>query len=44
MNEIGRKVGFSDEKHFLKVFKASTGFSPTEYRKAKALLDQKEEP
>ncbi|MBD5556357.1 MAG: response regulator [Roseburia sp.] len=44
VNEIGRKAGFSDEKHFLKVFKAATGFSPTEYRKAKAILEQKEEP
>ena len=43
VNEIGRKAGFSDEKHFLKVFKAATGFSPTEYRKSKALLEQKEE-
>lgn len=43
VNEIGRKVGFSDEKHFLKVFKAATGFSPTEYRKANALMERKEE-
>ncbi|MBD5469347.1 MAG: response regulator [Lachnospiraceae bacterium] len=43
VNEIGRKAGFSDEKHFLKVFKAATGFSPTEYRKANALIERKEE-
>ena len=42
VNEIGRKVGFSDEKHFLKIFKAATGFSPTEYRKANALIERKE--
>lgn len=38
VNEIGRRAGFSDEKHFLKVFKAATGFSPTEYRKSRLLL------
>ena len=43
VNEIGRKVGFSDEKHFLKVFKAATGFSPSEYRKANAMMERKEE-
>lgn len=42
VNEIGRKVGFLDEKHFLKVFKAATGFSPTEYRKANAMMEKKE--
>lgn len=39
VNEICYKAGFSDEKHFLKVFKAAVGFSPTEYRKSKLLLD-----
>lgn len=39
VNEIGRRVGFLDEKHFLKVFKAATGFSPTEYRRSQVLLD-----
>lgn len=34
VNEIGRRVGFTDEKHFLKVFKAATGFSPTEFRRS----------
>ena len=43
VNEIGRKAGFSDEKHFLKVFKAATGFTPTEYRKANALIERKED-
>lgn len=42
VNEIGRRAGFSDEKHFLKVFKAATGFSPTEYRKSKLLLHRDE--
>ena len=32
--ELCYKVGFQDDKHFLKVFKASTGLSPTEYRRA----------
>ena len=44
VNEIGRKAGFTDEKHFLKMFKSATGFSPTEYRKANALIERKEEP
>ena len=40
VNEIGRNVGFSDEKHFLKVFKSAVGMSPTEYRKSALLLRQ----
>lgn len=36
VNEIGRRVGFVDDKHFLKVFKAAAGCSPTEYRRAAA--------
>ena len=40
VNEIGRNVGFSDEKHFLKVFKGAVGMSPTEYRKSALLLRQ----
>lgn len=40
VNEIGRRVGFADEKRFLKVFKAAVGVSPTEYRRSAALLDQ----
>lgn len=36
VNEIGRRVGFVDDKHFLKVFKSAVGLSPTEYRKAAA--------
>ena len=36
VNEICRRSGFSDDKHFLKVFKAAVGFSPTEYRRMKA--------
>ena len=38
--EIGRRAGFTDDKHFLKTFKAATGFSPTEYRKTKLLLER----
>lgn len=33
VGEIGRRAGFTDEKHFLKVFKNATGLSPSEYRK-----------
>lgn len=40
VNEIGRGVGFSDEKHFLKVFKSAVGMSPTEYRKSALLLQR----
>lgn len=36
VNEIGRRVGFVDDKHFLKVFKTAVGLSPTEYRRAAA--------
>lgn len=31
--EISQTVGYDNEKHFMKVFKASYGVSPTEYRK-----------
>ncbi|MDD4849370.1 MAG: response regulator [Gemmiger sp.] len=34
VGEIGHKVGFTDEKNFLKVFKQNVGITPTEYRKA----------
>lgn len=34
VGEICHRVGFSDEKHFLKLFKTVTGLSPTEYRKS----------
>ncbi len=33
VNEIGKRVGFTDEKNFLKVFKTVAGLSPTEFRK-----------
>lgn len=42
VNEICTRAGFSDEKHFLKVFKAAVGFSPTEYRKSKLLMDHED--
>ncbi len=31
--EISEQVGYENEKHFMKTFKASCGVSPTEYRK-----------
>ena len=34
VSEIGRRSGFTDEKHFLKVFKNAVGLSPSEYRKS----------
>lgn len=33
INEISQKVGYDNEKHFMKTFKASCGVSPSEYRK-----------
>ena len=33
VNEIAAKVGYDNEKHFMKSFKAIVGVSPTEYRK-----------
>lgn len=32
ISEIGRQVGFKNEKHFMKVFRNLVGVSPTEYR------------
>lgn len=31
--EISQKVGYDNEKHFMKIFKTSVGVSPSEYRK-----------
>lgn len=31
--EISTKIGYDNEKHFMKIFKASCGVSPSEYRK-----------
>lgn len=31
--EISQKVGYENEKHFMKIFKSEFGVSPTEYRK-----------
>ena len=42
VSEIGRRSGFTDDKHFLKTFKSVTGFSPTEYRKSRLLLERKD--
>ena len=33
VNEISKAVGYDNEKHFLKSFKAFVGVSPSEYRK-----------
>lgn len=33
VQDIGRKVGFESDKHFLKSFKSICGISPTDYRK-----------
>lgn len=45
VGEIGRRAGFTDEKHFLKVFKNATGLSPSEYRKTLVLRGaMQEEP
>lgn len=31
--DISQRVGYDNEKHFMKVFKSTCGISPTEYRK-----------
>lgn len=42
IQEIGRAVGFENDKHFLKAFKTETGISPTEYRNhARRMADDK---
>lgn len=33
VQEIGRRVGYENEKHFMKIFKTECGVTPTEYRK-----------
>ncbi|OON91031.1 MAG: hypothetical protein ATN34_05375 [Epulopiscium sp. Nele67-Bin002] len=33
ITEIGHKVGYENEKHFMKIFRSESGVSPTEYRK-----------
>ena len=33
VNEISAKVGYDNEKHFMKSFKSYIGVSPSEYRK-----------
>ena len=33
VNEVSAKVGYDNEKHFMKSFKAMVGVSPSEYRK-----------
>lgn len=33
VNEVSQKVGYDNEKHFMKIFKNTCGVSPSEYRK-----------
>lgn len=33
INEVSYKVGYNNEKHFMKIFKNTTGVSPSQYRK-----------
>lgn len=41
ISEISRKVGYDNEKHFMKLFKSVCGVSPTEYRKNMLFKDVK---
>ncbi|NLG24665.1 MAG: helix-turn-helix domain-containing protein [Clostridiales bacterium] len=36
VRDIGRAVGYWDVRHFIRVFSAQTGMSPTEYRRRRA--------
>lgn len=36
INEVARKVGYSSQHYFSRIFKSKTGFSPTEYRGCQA--------
>ena len=38
--EISRKIGYENEKHFMKLFKSQCGVSPTEYRKNMQFRDK----
>lgn len=38
--EIGRRVGYENDKHFLKLFKAMCGVSPSEYRAYARIEDE----
>jgi two-component system response regulator YesN len=38
IQEISRRVGYENEKHFMKTFKAISGVSPSEYRKLHQLF------
>ncbi|MDE6738554.1 MAG: AraC family transcriptional regulator, partial [Lachnospiraceae bacterium] len=39
--EISRRVGYENEKHFMKTFKSQCGVSPTEYRRNMSLSSEK---
>lgn len=41
VNEISQKIGYENEKHFMKIFKSVCGVSPTEYRKNMQFRDNK---
>lgn len=34
VQEIGKMVGYENDKHFMKLFKSTCGISPSEYRKS----------
>ncbi|MCI5650225.1 MAG: helix-turn-helix domain-containing protein [Fusicatenibacter sp.] len=40
ISEIGRQVGYENDKHFMKTFKSVCGISYSEYRKAKSCVKQ----
>ncbi|MGN0315176.1 MAG: helix-turn-helix domain-containing protein [Fusicatenibacter sp.] len=40
ISEIGRQVGYENDKHFMKTFKSVCGISSSEYRKAKSCVKQ----
>ena len=35
IQEVGKMVGYENDKHFMKIFKSICGISPSEYRKIK---------
>jgi YesN/AraC family two-component response regulator len=41
--EVGRRVGYENDKHFLKVFKQVCGISPSEYRELARVGEAEEE-
>lgn len=41
--EVSARVGYENEKHFMKTFKASCGISPTEYRRNKQFKGEEQQ-